>query len=161
MYAARTAGQVLTLALLFQLCSVCEFSQTAAMRRVFVCSMLPGMRIQKTPVQCTAVPAHCCCRCCCGRLPEIYRSRAEQPVLRFILIGERFFQNSQSLEIIGDMYQYTEAFCHYSSKKMSKIWTKSSPIRIPLITIILYCLYKNNTKVIAHTAAVPFYQCYS
>ena len=28
----------------------------------------------------------------------------------FILIGERFFHNFQSLEIIGDMYQYTEAF---------------------------------------------------
>ena len=35
--------------------------------------------------------------------------------LRFILIGERFFsQNFLSLEIIGNMYQYTEAFCHYS-----------------------------------------------
>ena len=34
--------------------------------------------------------------------------------LRFILIGERFFHNFQSLEIIEDMYQYTEAFCHYS-----------------------------------------------
>ena len=34
--------------------------------------------------------------------------------LRLILIGERFFQNFQSLEIIGDMYQCTEAFCHYS-----------------------------------------------
>ena len=34
--------------------------------------------------------------------------------LRFILVGERFFHNFQSLEIIGDMHQYTEAFCHYS-----------------------------------------------
>ena len=34
--------------------------------------------------------------------------------LRFILIGERFFHNFRSLEIIGDMYQYTEAFWHYS-----------------------------------------------
>ena len=34
--------------------------------------------------------------------------------LRLILIGERFFHNFQSLEIIGDVYQYTEAFCHYS-----------------------------------------------
>ena len=33
---------------------------------------------------------------------------------RLILIGERFFHNFQSLEIIGGMsYQYTEAFCHY------------------------------------------------
>ena len=35
-------------------------------------------------------------------------------VYRFILIEERFFKNIQSLEKIGDMYQYTEAFCHYS-----------------------------------------------
>ena len=34
--------------------------------------------------------------------------------VRSILIGERFFQNFQSLETIGNMYQYTEAFCHYS-----------------------------------------------
>ena len=34
--------------------------------------------------------------------------------LRLILIGEFFFQNFQSLEIIGDMCRYTEAFCHYS-----------------------------------------------
>ena len=34
--------------------------------------------------------------------------------LRLILIGERFFHNFQGLEIIGDMYQYTEAFFHYS-----------------------------------------------
>ena len=33
---------------------------------------------------------------------------------RLINIGELFFQNSQSLEIIGDLYQDTEAFCHYS-----------------------------------------------
>ena len=30
--------------------------------------------------------------------------------VRLILIGERFFHNFQSLEIIGDMYQHTEAF---------------------------------------------------
>ena len=34
--------------------------------------------------------------------------------LRLILIGERFFHNFQSLETIGDTYQYTEALCHYS-----------------------------------------------
>ena len=33
---------------------------------------------------------------------------------RFILIGERFFHNYQFLEIIGDVYECTEAFCHYS-----------------------------------------------
>ena len=33
--------------------------------------------------------------------------------IRLILIGECFFCNFQSLEIIGDMYQYTEAFFHY------------------------------------------------
>ena len=33
---------------------------------------------------------------------------------RLILIGERFFHKFfHSLEIIGDMYQYTEAFCHH------------------------------------------------
>ena len=38
--------------------------------------------------------------------------------LRLILIGERFFHNfSQSLELIGDMYQYTEAFCHYNIRE--------------------------------------------
>ena len=31
-----------------------------------------------------------------------------------ILIGELCFPNLQSLEIVGDMYQGTEAFCHYS-----------------------------------------------
>ena len=44
--------------------------------------------------------------------PTIYLSTEIR--VRFILIGERFFQKFQSLEIIGDMYQYTEAFCHYS-----------------------------------------------
>ena len=34
--------------------------------------------------------------------------------VRFILIGERFFPNFQSLEIVGDMYQYTGVFFHYS-----------------------------------------------
>ena len=34
--------------------------------------------------------------------------------LRFILIGECCFHDFKSLEIIGDRYQYTEAFCHYS-----------------------------------------------
>ena len=34
--------------------------------------------------------------------------------VRLILIGERFFHNFESMEIIGDMYQSTEAFCHYS-----------------------------------------------
>ena len=36
-------------------------------------------------------------------------------ILKFILVAERFFHIFQSLEIIGDMYQHTEAFCHYSS----------------------------------------------
>ena len=31
-----------------------------------------------------------------------------------MLIGERFFHYFRSLEIIGDMYQYTEALCRYS-----------------------------------------------
>ena len=35
-------------------------------------------------------------------------------LLRFILIGECFSHNFQSLEIIGDMYHYTEAFRPYS-----------------------------------------------
>ena len=35
-------------------------------------------------------------------------------IFRLILIGERFFHVFQSLEIMGDLYQYTEAFCHYS-----------------------------------------------
>ena len=35
-------------------------------------------------------------------------------LVRFILFGERFLHNFQSLEIIGDIYQYTEAFCHNS-----------------------------------------------
>ena len=43
-----------------------------------------------------------------------YQREASIMELRFILIGERFFHNFQSLEIIGDMYQCTEAFCHYS-----------------------------------------------
>ena len=30
--------------------------------------------------------------------------------LRLILMGEFYFHNFQSWEIIGDMYQYTEAF---------------------------------------------------
>ena len=34
--------------------------------------------------------------------------------LRLVLIRGLFPQNFQSLEIIGDMYQDTEAFCHYS-----------------------------------------------
>ena len=40
-------------------------------------------------------------------------SHADHP-LRFILIGERFFHSFQSLELIGGVCQYTEAFCHYS-----------------------------------------------
>ena len=49
--------------------------------------------------------------------------------LRLILIGERFSHNFQSLEVIGDMYQYTEAFCDYSwnspeaKKSRSSIFT--------------------------------------
>ena len=35
-------------------------------------------------------------------------------LVRLILIGERFSHNFQSLEIMGDLYQYTEAFCQYS-----------------------------------------------
>ena len=38
----------------------------------------------------------------------------KQELFRLILVGESFFQNLQSLEIIGDMYQYTEALSHYS-----------------------------------------------
>ena len=34
--------------------------------------------------------------------------------IRLILIGECFSHNFQRLEINGDMYRYTEAFCHYS-----------------------------------------------
>ena len=33
---------------------------------------------------------------------------------KLILISDRFFHSCQSLVIIGDMYQHTEAFCHYS-----------------------------------------------
>ena len=87
----------------------------------------------------------------------------ENERLRLILIGERFFQNFQNWENIGDMYRYTEPFCHYSwnspeeakisssltyqylkkktgkygrlkncANQMSKIWAKSSPIRMTL-----------------------------
>ena len=57
--------------------------------------------------------------------------------LRFILIGERFFRNFQSLEVIGDMYQYTEAFCHYSwNSPEPKI---SSSLRVDLND--MYVLY--------------------
>ena len=34
--------------------------------------------------------------------------------IRLILLGDRFFHNFQISEIIGDMYRYTEAFCHCS-----------------------------------------------
>ena len=33
--------------------------------------------------------------------------------VRLILIGELFSKISKVLELIGDMYRYTEAFCHY------------------------------------------------
>ena len=46
--------------------------------------------------------------------------------LRLILIGERFIHNFQSLEIIGDMYQYTEAFCHYIREILRKAKKSSS-----------------------------------
>ena len=49
-----------------------------------------------------------------GILKKAPSAREQNPRLRFILIGERFFHNFQSLEIIGDMYQNTEAFYHNS-----------------------------------------------
>ena len=59
--------------------------------------------------QCRAPPA--------GDVADILQRATEtthNARLRLILIGERFFLKFQSLEIIGDMYRYTEAFCHYS-----------------------------------------------
>ena len=35
-------------------------------------------------------------------------------------MGERFSHYIQSLEIIGDIDQYTEAFCHYVNVKFSR-----------------------------------------
>ena len=76
---------------------------------------------------------------------------------RLILIGERFFQNFRSLEIIGDMYQYTETFCHYpetfchypwyspqAKKSSSKIWEKklsdkNYPFKHVLFFIYTFC----------------------
>ena len=50
----------------------------------------------------------------CIRLSFSFLTLGSQGGQRLILIGELFFQKFQSLEIIGDMYRYTEAFCHYS-----------------------------------------------
>ena len=47
-------------------------------------------------------------------LPTLTRVEQCEFTLRLKLIGKRFFHNFQSLEVPGDMYQYTEAFCHCS-----------------------------------------------
>ena len=57
---------------------------------------------------------------------------------RLFLIGERFFHNFQRLEINGDMYQYTEAFCHYS-------WT--SPRARKSSSLTFQYLEKKNRKI--------------
>ena len=46
--------------------------------------------------------------------PEIATVRNNYRLgVRLVFIGELFFQSFQSLEIIGNMYQDTEAFWHY------------------------------------------------
>ena len=62
------------------------------------------------------------------------------PTTGLILIGECFFQKFQSLEIIGDMYWYTEAFCHYS-------WNSPEEAKISSSLTFQYLEQKKNRNI--------------
>ena len=52
------------------------------------------------------------------------QSQSPNQRVKLLLIGDFFFQNFQSLEIIVDVYRDTEAFCHYFVK-----FSRSNKIR--------------------------------